>query len=126
MTTTNTDAFRKIRPVIVGSQEPDHPFPISLAGKVQRGFGRGGKELGCPTANLPDDAIAPMSSVTTTGVYYGYAQVIPPHDQQSALSMNDLKVFPMAMSLGWNPFYKNEKLTAVRCERLLGIYLPYL
>ncbi len=123
---TNTDTFRKIRPLIVGPQDPESPFPIALAGKVQKGFGRGGKELGCPTANLPDDAIAPMSSITTTGVYYGYAQVIPPPGQESALSMIDRKVFPMAMSLGWNPFYKNERMTAVCRERLLQIDLSYL
>jgi len=26
----------------------------------------------------------------------------------------DSKVLPMVMSLGWNPFYKNERMTAVR------------
>jgi riboflavin kinase len=40
--------------------------------------------------------------------------------------MDDLKVFPMAMSLGWNPFYKNERLTAVRREAPLRVYHTYL
>jgi len=48
------------------------------------------------------------------GVYYGYAQVIPPAEKVAAFSSEDLIVLPMVMSLGWNPFYKNEQLTAVR------------
>ena len=67
-----------------------------------------------------------MSSVTATGVYYGYAQVIAPYGQETALGIDHLKVFPMAMSLGWNPFYKNERLTAVRREALLRAYHTHL
>ncbi|KAF6762564.1 riboflavin kinase [Ephemerocybe angulata] len=107
-----TETFRAGRPSIVGPDTPESPFPIFLAGKVQYGFGRGGKDLGCPTANLPDESITPMSSVANTGVYYGYAQVVSPPDAASEFSPEDLKVLPMVMSLGWNPFYKNEKLTA--------------
>jgi len=52
-----------------------------------------------------------MSSVCKPGVYFGYAQVY-------GLSGQEGKVHPMVMSLGWNPFYKNERLTAVcvRCH----------
>lgn len=127
-----TDEFRTIRPQVVGPETPESPFPIALSGLVQKGFGRGGKDLGCPTglshsfltlselmrliadtANLPDESITPISSVAKTGVYYGYAQVVPPKDGNSALRPEDKKVLPMVMSLGWNPFYKNERLTAV-------------
>lgn len=129
-----TETFRASRPSIVGPDSPAQPFPIYLSGAVQRGFGRGGKDLGCPTgelagsmnhisidvftpyylvANLPDDSITPMSSVCETGVYYGYAQVSPSKDEQTVLHEDDTKVQPMVMSLGWNPFYKNERLTAV-------------
>lgn len=44
-----TEQFRRSRPTIVGPEEPSAPFPIKLAGPVQKGFGRGGKDLGCPT-----------------------------------------------------------------------------
>lgn len=56
-----------------------------------------------------------MSSVTQTGVYYGYARVAPTKagDSDKLLSEEDSAVHPMVMSLGWNPFYKNERLTAV-------------
>lgn len=45
-------ASRKPRPEIVGPDTPEAPFPILLEGEVQRGFGRGGKDLGCPTGQL--------------------------------------------------------------------------
>jgi riboflavin kinase len=54
-----------------------------------------------------------MSSVANTGVYYGYAQVVTPSGDSTPMHRKDAKVLPMVMSLGWNPFYKNEKLTAV-------------
>ncbi|THH33821.1 hypothetical protein EUX98_g373 [Antrodiella citrinella] len=97
---------RKLRTdTAVGPEAPVQPFPIYLSGPVQRGFGRGGKDLGCPTANLPDESLPAMSTVTQTGVYYGYAQV---HDAEEG----DNAVLPMVMSLGYNPFYKNKQLTA--------------
>jgi len=107
-----TETFRQTRPDIAGPDAPELPFPIVLSGTVQHGFGRGGKDLGCPTANLPDDSITPMSSVTKTGVYYGYAQISPERDGQIILPERDRGVMPMVMSLGWNPFYKNERMTA--------------
>lgn len=44
-----TESFRLDRPQIVGPDVPGPLFPIALSGAVQRGFGRGGKDLGCPT-----------------------------------------------------------------------------
>jgi hypothetical protein len=37
------------RPLIVGPDSPEAPFPIYLKGPVIKGFGRGSKELGIPT-----------------------------------------------------------------------------
>lgn len=61
-----------------------------------------------------------MSSVTKTGVYYGYAQVSRENDGKTVLSEDEGKVLPMVMSLGLNPFYKNEKLSAVRTPEAIG------
>jgi riboflavin kinase len=69
-------------------------------------------------ANLPDDSIFPISSVAQTGVYYGYAQVLPLEGGGDILSRDDILVKPMVMSLGWNPFYKNERLSAVCPKKL--------
>lgn len=40
---------REDRPMIVGPEEPQTPFPMRLEGIVEKGFGRGSKELGIPT-----------------------------------------------------------------------------
>jgi len=72
-------------------------------------------------ANLPDDSLPQMVDVTPPGIYFGYAQISARRsdDQVDGPSSGTLDeeqtmVYPMAMSLGWNRFYKNEKLTAVR------------
>ncbi|KAF9652100.1 riboflavin kinase [Thelephora ganbajun] len=116
---TQTPTYRASRPQVVGAETPQGPFPIYLSGAVQKGFGRGGKDLGCPTANLPDDALPQMVDVTPPGVYFGYAQISArTSDAQvdgpssGTLDEEQIKVHPMVMSLGWNPFYKNKKLTA--------------
>ncbi|CEH12477.1 Riboflavin kinase [Ceraceosorus bombacis] len=71
---------RRTRPSVIGddaglSHEEGKTYPIYLRGDVQKGFGRGGKELGCATANLPSSVFDPPSKLTETGVYFGYASV---------------------------------------------------
>ncbi|KAJ2080093.1 riboflavin kinase [Coemansia sp. RSA 988] len=82
---------------IAGPEAVTPPYPIFIEGAVVKGFGRGGKQLGIPTANLPAPAVEQALSDIPIGVYYGWAQV-----------END-EVRPMVMSLGWNPYFKNEK-----------------
>ncbi|KAI9574484.1 riboflavin kinase [Boletus coccyginus] len=106
------NSFRTSRPNIAGPDIPEERYPIRLEGIVQHGFGRGSKDLGCPTANLPDESITHIAGIAKPGVYYGYARVYPVSDPPSELLPEDLVVLPMAMSLGWNPFYKNQRMTA--------------
>ncbi|SCV66892.1 BQ2448_5538 [Microbotryum intermedium] len=124
------------RPELTGPEAgPEAPFPVYLKGWVTRGFGRGSKDLGCPTgesddgwinwANLPDSSIEPYAETLQTGVYYGYARVLDPHHPQNSLAFSSSsssspnttpcphdQVWPMVMSIGWNPFYKNQSRTA--------------
>ncbi|KAF8879892.1 hypothetical protein CPB84DRAFT_1817371 [Gymnopilus junonius] len=47
-----------------------------MEGKVIRGFGRGSRELGIPTANLPvDDNSTPWLADVKSGVYFGWASL---------------------------------------------------
>ncbi|KAJ1833844.1 riboflavin kinase [Coemansia sp. RSA 2706] len=85
------------RELIAGPEAVESPYPIFVEGAVVTGFGRGGKQLGIPTANLPSSAVDQALENIPIGVYYGWAQI--EHDQ----------VRPMVMSLGWNPYFKNEK-----------------
>ena len=59
-----TETFRISRPDIVGPETVEPPFPIFLSGAVQRGFGRGGKDLGCPTGELTWFRYANISSLS--------------------------------------------------------------
>ncbi|OBZ91310.1 Riboflavin kinase [Choanephora cucurbitarum] len=98
----STDNINTDRPLIVGPEKLEAPYPISVSGTVVKGFGRGSKELGIPTANLNEEALNEMFNECETGVYYGWSQV----------GEKDSTVYPMVMSLGWNPYYKNEKKSA--------------
>lgn len=91
------------RPLTVGPDNgPSLPFPLRLSGPVIKGFGRGSKELQIPTANIPVKGLEVGGcEMIESGIYYGFA----------GLNLRDEKdknaVFPMVMSIGWNPFYKN-------------------
>lgn len=62
-----------------------------------KGFGRGSKDLGIPTANFAQDVVNDLPDNLGTGVYFGLGQV------------ERGQVYDMVMSIGWNPFYKNTK-----------------
>ncbi|KAI0133658.1 hypothetical protein BJ170DRAFT_575151 [Xylariales sp. AK1849] len=114
--------------IICPASGPEAPFPLRMEGTVISGFGRGSKELGIPTANLPVDAsLTPWISDITSGVYFGYASLalpashadIPQPTASSATSSSatlpssptlpspKYHIYPMVMSIGYNPFYKN-------------------
>ncbi|EHK44296.1 hypothetical protein TRIATDRAFT_146288 [Trichoderma atroviride IMI 206040] len=102
------------RPQIIGPEAgPEKPYPYKMEGKVISGFGRGSKELGIPTANLPvDDALTPWIANIPSGVYFGYASLAlpashPDKPPSSSAADGAFSVFPMVMSIGYNPFYKN-------------------
>jgi len=59
----------------------------------------------CILANLSDEAIDALVSGLETGVYYGWTQI----------GELGSEVYPMVMSLGWNPYFKNERRSAVSC-----------
>ncbi|OXU31018.1 hypothetical protein TSAR_014195 [Trichomalopsis sarcophagae] len=71
-------------------------LPYYTAGEVVSGFGRGSKSLGCPTANLSEEVVDALPSEFETGIYYGWASL-------------QKTIYKMVMSIGWNPFYKNDK-----------------
>lgn len=48
---------------------------VRLSGDVDRGYGRGGKKLGFPTANLPSRLFQGALESVQTGVYFGWAMV---------------------------------------------------
>lgn len=76
-------------------------LPIRIVATVVRGFGRGSKDLGIPTANL--DRASMLSSMPfddlPTGIYWGYAKI------------SGEEVYKAAISIGYNPTYGNKEKT---------------
>ncbi|KAI1770402.1 riboflavin kinase [Hypoxylon cercidicola] len=137
--------------VLYPDEGPEPPYPLRMEGAVISGFGRGSKELGIPTANLPvDAAAAPWIESIRSGVYFGYASLALPashpdrqHRRQPRSHRSNPRaavdappapvpapppaaaepsgggedddddekprwqIYPMVMSIGYNPFYKN-------------------
>lgn len=101
------------------------PFPIIHSSEIINGFGRGSSELGIPTANIP---VTPELAQLEPGIYFGFSKVEPiSKDPQTKtrvdgrpiefnygekLNGEDIKVLPMVMSIGFNPFYNNDEKTA--------------
>lgn len=83
-------------------------------------------QLGIPTANLPVDAtVTPWIADAKSGVYFGWASLELPSDHPNhpsksssttsstsstapdAAAATTFTIFPMVMSIGYNPFYNN-------------------
>ena len=73
---------------------PMHPV-LRLAGTVVKGFGRGSRQLGIPTANLDPASLHGALAEAVTGIYAGWASV-----------GSSSEVYKMAMSIGFNPVFK--------------------
>ncbi|PYH90662.1 putative riboflavin kinase [Aspergillus ellipticus CBS 707.79] len=89
-------------PVAGPDEGPSPPYPIRLSGPVIKGFGRGSKELGIPTANIPAEGLAEYPDLSV-GVYYGVVALDP-----ARFAHEDAAILPAVLSIGYNPFYKNE------------------
>lgn len=77
---------------------------FSVAGEVCRGAGRGGRELGYPTANLyfPDTVALPAD-----GVYCGWFTILD--DAPVAGDMRPHQRYMTAVSVGTNPTFGDER-----------------
>ncbi|SPO05004.1 related to FMN1 - Riboflavin kinase [Cephalotrichum gorgonifer] len=104
------------RPLLVGGDDgPETPFPLRMEGNVTTGFQRGSTLLGFPTANIPiNDALTPWINTMDTGVYFGWSSLrLPPtHADHAAPADSPYALYPMVMSIGYNPYFKNTVRTA--------------
>ncbi|KAF8919678.1 hypothetical protein CPB85DRAFT_1524845 [Mucidula mucida] len=72
-----------------------------MEGKVISGFGRGSKELGIPTANLPiDDNLTRWIADINSGVYFGWASLRLPPSHPNRTTTPEFIVYPMVMEIG--------------------------
>ena len=63
--------------------------------------------MGIPTANIPADELAKYPDLSV-GVYYGVVALDP------SRSASQEPILPAVLSIGYNPFYKNETKSIVR------------
>ncbi|KAH6912830.1 hypothetical protein BKA70DRAFT_1265147 [Coprinopsis sp. MPI-PUGE-AT-0042] len=101
-------------PIIGSPTGLEAPYPLQMEGKVIRGYGRGSRELGIPTANLPvDNNLTPWIAGLKSGVYFGWASLrLPPSHPDNEKTTNGFSIYPMVMSIGCNTFYNNKARSA--------------
>eukprot|EP00985_Skeletonema_marinoi_P026819 scaffold21158_cov69-Skeletonema_marinoi.AAC.1 len=99
-------------------------LPIRIVSKVVRGYGRGSKDLGIPTANVSRDnltcSIGSFDELPT-GIYWGYARIIADgssddggenkNGQENNNKISGREVYTTAVSIGYNPTYNNKEKT---------------
>ncbi|KPI40086.1 Riboflavin kinase [Cyphellophora attinorum] len=104
---------------------PEAPYPIMLKGPVIKGFGRGSRELGIPTANIPPSGLSAYPDLES-GVYFGFVGLKVTDQTRQAADNSKLTlgessadgrskqstsgestVYPAVLSIGYNPFYAN-------------------
>mmetsp|Transcript_7931 Transcript_7931/g.12410 ORF Transcript_7931/g.12410 Transcript_7931/m.12410 type:complete len:527 (+) Transcript_7931:167-1747(+) len=79
---------------------------VRLRGDVDEGYGRGGKKLGFPTANLPSSLFADALTNVPTGVYFGWVVIED--------SLNDEKkgrnvVHKAVVNVGYSPTFEGKE-----------------
>ena len=78
--------------------------PLRLAGEVVRGFGRGSRQLGVPTANLAPGLLQAQLQELPNGVYFGWARLDPCSSAPAA----DAAPHKMVMNVGRRPTFDGE------------------
>jgi riboflavin kinase len=83
------------------------PDVMRLRGAVASGFGRGGKKLGFPTANLgPTRAFEKALEAADTGVYFGWALVEKEDEAQPSAAGS--AVHKAVVNVGFSPTFQEQ------------------
>ena len=78
------------------------PDIVRLQGIVDQGYGRGGKKLGFPTANLPSGLFAGALESVATGVYWGWASVGGADDDNTT-------IYKAVVNVGYSPTFQGQE-----------------
>mmetsp|Transcript_21084 Transcript_21084/g.29768 ORF Transcript_21084/g.29768 Transcript_21084/m.29768 type:complete len:257 (-) Transcript_21084:41-811(-) len=78
---------------------------IRLRGAVDKGYGRGGKKLGFPTANLPASLFQDALKDVPTGVYFGWAVV---EDETGTIEGRNEEQRAV-VNVGYSPTFEGEE-----------------
>jgi riboflavin kinase len=93
------------------------PKIIRLRGNVDTGYGRGGKKLGFPTANLPSRLFQDALKDVPTGVYFGWAVL-----EDSTGTKKGRNTYQKAVvNVGYSPTFEGQENTEKIVEAHLMI-----
>lgn len=84
---------------------------ILLQGEVSKGYGRGSKKLGVPTANLPQFDSQLEKAKYPRGVYFGWGRIR--NDPTDAL-------LPCVANIGVSPTFVNQVITIAQHVNILS------
>jgi riboflavin kinase len=84
------------------------PNVLRYRGPVDQGYGRGGKKLGVPTANLPSSLFQNALEDVTAGVYFGWAALEKPQQQKQSRS-SSLEVYKTVVNVGYSPTFEGQE-----------------
>ncbi len=80
---------------------------VRLRGPVDEGYGRGGKKLGFPTANLPSSLFADALADVPTGVYVGSASIEEGGGENKGRGRD--VVHKAVVNVGYSPTFDGEE-----------------
>lgn len=82
--------------------------PVYLNGTVIHGYGRGSRDLGCPTANIDNQSVEQqLPKNFRFGIYYGWAKLVG----VSPSVADEGQLYKMVASVGVCPFFGNQTLS---------------
>jgi len=78
---------------------------IRLRGAVASGYGRGGKKLGVPTANLPESLFSNALEEVEAGVYFGWAVIEDATEKKKGRN----KQHKAVVNVGYSPTFEGKE-----------------
>ena len=84
---------------------------LKFRGTVATGYGRGGKKLGVPTANLPSSLFQNALKDVPTGVYFGWATIEEENPSTSTVTVNasERKIHKAVVNVGYSPTFEGQE-----------------
>ena len=79
------------------------PDLLRYRGSVDKGYGRGGKKLGFPTANLPSSLFQNALEEVATGVYFGWAAL------ERSENNENYELHKAVVNVGYSPTFEGEE-----------------
>lgn len=108
--TSNGSTYKNRDAATIG---PKDVLPIRFTSTTTKGFGRGSKDLGIPTANLDREKTITHPAIEfedlPCGIYWGFCRIV-----RTSEDKDDSVIFATrtaAISIGYNPTYGNDRKT---------------